>query len=81
MISKSFYAHHSAFGAFSSFVIGKCGKGGGVVLNDVRPPENNVYIGYKRDGVINLLPFVKDDTKNAEEEFTGEVSNNSGEKT
>lgn len=80
MENKSFYAHHSAFGAFSSFVIGKCGKGGGVVLNDVRPPENNVYIGYKRDGVINLLPFIKDDTKNAEEEFTGEVSNNSGEK-
>lgn len=80
MISKSFYAHHSAFGAFSSFVIGKCGKGGGVVLNDVRPPENNVYIGYKRDGVISLLPFIKDDTKNAEEEFTGEVSTSKKEK-
>jgi hypothetical protein len=74
MENKSFYTHHSAFGAFSSFMLGKVGKGGGFVLNDVRPPQNNVYIGYKQEGVIRLLPFCTINN-NAEGEFTGEVSN------
>lgn len=73
MENKSFYAHHSALGAFSSFILGKAGKGGGFILNDVRPPQNNVYIGYKQEDIIKLLPFCTVNN-NAEEEFTGEVS-------
>lgn len=75
MKNKSFYAHHSAFGAFSSFMLGKIGMGGGFVLSDVRPPENNIYIGYKQEGNIKLLPFCTINDKSAEQEFTGEVAN------
>ncbi|WP_026883298.1 glycoside hydrolase family 52 protein [Clostridium akagii] len=74
MKNKSFYAHHSSFGAFSSFMLGKIGKGGGFVLNDVRPPKNNVYIGYKQEKMIRLFPFCNINN-NAEEDFTGEVDN------
>jgi hypothetical protein len=73
MDNISFYAHHSAFGAFSSFMLGKIGQGGGFVLSDVRPPKNNVYIGYKQENEIKLLPFCNIDTTGAEEEFTGEA--------
>jgi hypothetical protein len=75
MDNKSFYAHHSAFGAFSSFMLGKIGQGGGFVLSDVRPPQNNLYIGYKQDGSIKLLPFCTINNSSAEAEFTGEVAN------
>lgn len=79
MDNISFYAHHSAFGAFASFMLGKVGKGGGFVLSDVRPPENNLYIGYKQDGRVNLLPFYKDNRKTAVTEFTGEAGKKSEE--
>jgi xylan 1,4-beta-xylosidase len=74
MNNKSFYAHHSAFGAFSSFMIGKVGQGGGFVLSDVRPPQNNLYIGYKQEGSIKLLPFCTINNNSAVQEFTGEVA-------
>lgn len=76
MESISFYAHHSAFGAFSSFIVGKLGKGGGVVLNDVHPPNNNVYVGYKQGKKIKLLPFLKVNSIRPEEAFTGEKAKN-----
>jgi hypothetical protein len=74
MQNKSFYAHHSAFGAFSSFMVGKTGMGGGFVLSDVRPPQDNILIGYKQDGNIKLLPFLKLPDSSAEQEFTGEAA-------
>ncbi|MDT8715945.1 xylan 1,4-beta-xylosidase [Clostridium sp. 19966] len=73
MENKSFYAHHSAFGAFSSFMVGKLGMGGGFVLSDVKPPKNNIYIGYKQENSIKLMPFCAINDKSAEEEFTGEI--------
>ncbi len=79
MENKSFYVHHSAFGAFSSFMLGKLGKGGGFVLNDVRPSKDNIFVGFKQEGKINLLPFCELDN-NAEEEFTGEVDASNKEK-
>lgn len=75
MKNKSFYEHHSAFGAFSSFILGKFGMGGGFVLNDVKPPNNNIYIGYKKGSTIKILPFCSSIRTAAEEEFTGEVAN------
>lgn len=75
MKNKSFYAHHSAFGAFSSFMMGKIGQGGGFVLSDVRPSQDNLYIGYKKEGSIRLLPFCTIGNSSAEEEFTGETAN------
>jgi hypothetical protein len=81
MENSSFYAHHSAFGAFASFMMGKIGQGGGFVLSDVRPPENNIYIGYKQDGAIKFLPFCNvENNKGAEEEFTGEAVKFEGKK-
>ncbi|MFA9397960.1 MAG: glycoside hydrolase family 52 protein [Clostridiaceae bacterium] len=56
MNKKSYQAHHSSFGSYSSFILGKVGKGGGFSLSDVRSPKQNIYIGYKRNK-INLLPF------------------------
>jgi hypothetical protein len=55
-------------------MIGKIGQGGGFVLSDVKPPENNVYIGYKQSGKIKLLPFCTVGNDSAEVEFTGEVA-------
>lgn len=81
MENKSFYAHHSAFGAFSSFILGKIGQGGGFVLSDVRPPENDIYIGYKQNGIISLMPFVNSVENRTEEEFTGEVGDKKVNKT
>lgn len=77
MKNKSFYAHHSAFGAFSSFMMGKVGKGGGFVLSDVKPPQNNLFIGFKEKGVVKLLPFCNIDSGSAEEQFTGEIASDS----
>lgn len=58
MQSSSFYAHHSAWGAYASFCLGYYGRGGGFVLSDVHPPNKNVYIGYARPGEEGrLLPF------------------------
>lgn len=57
-ITSSFNTHHSAFGAFSSFILGKFGQGGGFILNDVKSPNGNIYIGYKnsQDG-MRVMPF------------------------
>ncbi|SKA74220.1 Glycosyl hydrolase family 52 [Clostridium sp. USBA 49] len=81
MKNKSFHMHHSAFGAFSSFIIGKIGKGGGFVLSDVRPPQSNILIGFKQEGKIKLLPFCTISDNSAEEEFTGEVADTKKEKS
>ncbi|MCG0238734.1 MAG: glycoside hydrolase family 52 protein [Firmicutes bacterium] len=58
MPSNSYYVHHSPWGAYASFCLGRYGRGGGFVLSDVRPPEKNVYVGYARPGEPpRLLPF------------------------
>jgi len=58
MQSKSFYSHHSAWGSYSSFILGKIGHGGGFVNNNVQPPKTNLYIGYKIGGnKPKLMPF------------------------
>jgi len=81
MENKSFHEHHSAFGAFSSFILGKFGQGGGFVLNDVRPQDANILIGYKNNNGVKLLPFCNSLTSAAEGEFTGEVVNESEKKS
>jgi xylan 1,4-beta-xylosidase len=81
MNNISFYAHHSAFGAFASFMMGKTGMGGGFVLSNVKPPQGNMFIGYKQDDLINLLPFCNfADKKSEEEAFTGEDTGAKDEK-
>ncbi|MBN2441240.1 MAG: xylan 1,4-beta-xylosidase [Spirochaetales bacterium] len=74
MDSISYFSHHSAWGSYSSFVLGLIGEGGGFILGDVRPPQNNVYIGYKRQNEpLYLLPFVKDSkNKNEKKAYAGD---------
>lgn len=59
MENISFHAHHSPFGAYASFTIGKINSGAGFDLSNVRPQNNNLYVGYKRDGEnAYLMPFL-----------------------
>ncbi|MBC8061197.1 MAG: xylan 1,4-beta-xylosidase [Clostridiaceae bacterium] len=58
MESKFYNTHHSAFGSYFSFIMGKEGAKGGFVLNDVKSPNNNIYIGYKKKNEnLNLMPY------------------------
>ncbi|WP_461206948.1 glycoside hydrolase family 52 protein [Clostridium sp. DL1XJH146] len=79
MYNKSYQAHHSSFGAYASFLLGKIGEGGGFSLSDVKSPNKNIYIGYKNDK-MNLLPFAKLDFGNKLSEFGLEGSTTSNDK-
>lgn len=58
---NSFYTHHSAWGSYSSFVLGKYNTGGGFVLSNVQAPNMNVYIGYRQgEAPVRMLPFYTD---------------------
>jgi hypothetical protein len=59
MENISFHAHHSPFGAYASFIIGKLNSGAGFDLSNVQPQNNNFYVGYKRDEEnAYLMPFL-----------------------
>ncbi len=58
MISNDFHAHHSPFGAHSSFTLGRHGVGGGFGLELGRPADQEVYVAYSREGETpRALPF------------------------
>lgn len=58
---SSFYTHHSAWGAYASFLLGKYHRGGGFVLSDVHIPDMNVYLGYRRGSEhVRMFPFYTD---------------------
>jgi len=42
-----YYSLHGIWGAYSSLVLGRIGRGAGVVLGDVRPPETGLFVGYR----------------------------------
>ncbi|HWR10771.1 MAG TPA: glycoside hydrolase family 52 protein [Rectinemataceae bacterium] len=53
-----FYSLHGLWGAHSSLVLGRTGRGAGVVVGDVRPPETGLFVGYRIGGEEpRLLPF------------------------
>lgn len=60
--TTDFFAHHSPFGAFASFTLGRFGKSGGFGLERGGPPQDqDVYIGYSRpDEEAVALPFYRD---------------------
>lgn len=66
----SYNMHHSAWGAYSSFILGEIDKGGGFALSGVENPGNNVYIGYRtvREG-MRMLPFCHLQTDGFETQF------------
>jgi xylan 1,4-beta-xylosidase len=53
-----YYSLHGIWGAYGSLVLGRIGRGAGVVVGDVRPPRGGMFVGYRvgRDEP-RLLPF------------------------
>ena len=73
-----FFAHHSPFGAFASFTLGRFGKSSGFGLELGGPPTNqDVYIGISRPGEgAAAFPFYREaeNSRNAEA-YTGDAGN------
>ncbi len=44
---NDFYSLHGMWGAYASLALGRFGKGAGVVIGDVRPPQSGLLIGYR----------------------------------
>ena len=56
--SSDFYAHHSPFGAFASFTVGRHGRTGGFGLELGGPAAQDVYVALVRPGEeTRALPF------------------------
>lgn len=56
--NNDFYSLHGMWGAFSSLALGRIGKGAGIVVGDVQPPEHGLFAGYRRGRAKpRLLPF------------------------
>ena len=53
-----YYSLHGIWGAYGSLVLGRLGRGAGVVVGDVRPPRGGLFVGYRVGrGEPRLLPF------------------------
>lgn len=53
-----FYSQHGMWGAYASLVLGRAGRGAGIVIGDVRPPETGMFVGYRVGSEEpRLLPF------------------------
>ncbi len=53
-----YYSLHGIWGAYGSLVLGRLGRGAGVVVGDVRPPRGGLFVGYRIGrGEPRLLPF------------------------
>lgn len=71
-----FFAHHSPFGAFASFTLGRHGKSGGFGREMGGPPaQQDVYIGYARPGAGAIaFPFYREAAEHSSAEaYTGEA--------
>ena len=53
-----YYSQHGMWGAYASLVLGRLGRGAGVVVGGVRPPRGGLFVGYRVGrGEPRLLPF------------------------
>jgi xylan 1,4-beta-xylosidase len=53
-----YYSLHGIWGAYGSLVLGRLGRGAGVVVGDVRPPRTGMFVGYRIGRAEpRLLPF------------------------
>ena len=80
--SIDFFAHHSPFGAFASFTLGRFGKSGGFGLELGGPAaDQDVYIGLSRPGAGTIaLPFYREATSHSDAEaYTGETKSDISE--
>jgi hypothetical protein len=72
--SDSYYSHHSPFGAYSTFTLGRFGKGGGFALESGQVPSQNVFVAYSRPNEpVRALPFYQGSVSGAEN-FTGQAA-------
>jgi xylan 1,4-beta-xylosidase len=70
-----FLAHHAPWGAYSSFILGNVGRGGGFALSDVHSPEQSVYLGFRRGSQQALvMPFLGKTGANADDFSSGAVA-------
>ena len=53
-----YYSLHGIWGAYASLVLGRLGRGAGIVVGDVKPPRGGLFVGYRvgREEP-RLLPF------------------------
>lgn len=70
MKSKFFQSLHSAPGANATFALGYKNHGGGFGIEQDRVPDQDVYIGVRRDETVICFPFFKDKNQSAEKAFT-----------
>jgi xylan 1,4-beta-xylosidase len=70
--SADFYAHHSPFGAFASFTLGRYGRKGGFGLELSGPAAQDVYVAVVRPGEpARALPFFADARATEADAYTG----------
>ena len=73
--SSDFYAHHSPFGAFASFTVGRHGRKGGFGLELGGPAQQDVYVALARPGEgVRALPFYAGAQTGGAEAYTGEAA-------
>jgi hypothetical protein len=67
-----FHAHHSPFGAFASFTVGRHGRKGGFGLELAGPAQQDVYVAVARPGeTVRALPFYSGAQTGGAEAYTG----------
>ncbi|MDX1932927.1 MAG: glycoside hydrolase family 52 protein [Capsulimonadales bacterium] len=72
--TTDFYAHHSPFGAFASFTLGRHGFRGGFGSELAGPADQDVYIAVVRPGKgVEALPFFRP-SSSPSIAYTGEVA-------
>ncbi|AEJ18475.1 glycoside hydrolase family 52 protein [Gracilinema caldarium] len=55
---NDFYSLHGMWGAYASLILGRIGKGAGLVIGNVQPPQRGLFIGYRLGAETPwILPF------------------------
>src|SRR5438132_1046133 len=73
-MNESYHTQHAPLGAFASFTVGLVDSPGGFGQSLRGPAQQNVYVGYRRDGERwKVLPFFKPTTSHASA-FLGEAA-------
>ncbi|QUI22752.1 hypothetical protein HZI73_10830 [Vallitalea pronyensis] len=72
MHNNLFQSLHSPIGAGAAFAIGLEGTGGGFMLENDYVPEQDIFIGYREEQCVSLLPFYKKGQKTGKESYTQE---------
>lgn len=63
-VHGDYYSLHGIWGAGATLVLGRCGKGSGLVLGDVQPPDTSIFVGYRTGHEeIKMLPFIRSNVK------------------